>query len=184
MNGHDCIPFEVYSRLRRYDFLRFFRNGSNPSASITRTTAPTVYSDSIRAAGLFIFTSDLQELLLLERTYEGSFGGYWTNPGGSRAMKLYGGLEDSLVTAVAETREEIGGLPRGTISTTSYVYPIPWGEGNYEAFLLMLDEGEKERFVVRRNWEHTDDKWVRRDSLGNLPVHPGVVRLIENYPFP
>ena len=90
---------------------------------------------------------------------------------------------NAIITAATESSEEMGGLPRGKIRKQPYVFQKPGTNFTYETFILEIDPTDKESFVPQLNWENIDYKWVRRDSLNGVQLHPGVKELLDYYQF-
>jgi len=166
------IPFEAYSNLQS---TRGFDVGFVPDGKNGRTFGRG-------AAGIIIVSKDLQEILLVKRSAYVQDPEKWGITGGAR-KETGRGLDDSLTTAVTETREEIGGMPKGRIRAKPYVFKKPGTSFTYETFVLEIDDAEKEKFVPRLNWENTEYKWYRRDALDGVDIHPGVREVLDNYQF-
>jgi hypothetical protein len=163
------IPYEEYSRLDSHH--GGFDLGITSSGTWGRG-----------AAGILIVSPDLDEVLLLKRSGYVLDPNMWGIAGGARTETARG-LEDSLVTAVAESREELGSLPRGIIRKQPYVYHKPGTDFTYETFILEIDPAGRESFVPVLNWENTQHRWFRRDSLKDVRLHPGVKEVLDNYRF-
>ena len=161
------IPFETYASL--------------PSQSRGKDSGMTLDGTWGRGAAGILIVSDLSEVLLLKRSWESLDPFTWGIPGGAR-KETSQGMEDPLVTAVTESVEEMRGLPRGRIREVPYVFN---GRGSftYETFILEIDPEERELFVPRLNFEHTDSAWVRRDNPEHRIIHPGVKDVLANYQF-
>ena len=93
------------------------------------------------------------------------------------------GLEEALITAVTESREEMGLLPRGKMRKNPYVYQKPHTDFTYQTFILEIDPEDRTSFVPQLNWENTDYCWIRRDSVKDILLHPGVQDVLDNYQF-
>lgn len=164
------IPFEIYSRLER-------NSTSYPDTS----TISGLHGNA--GAGILVLSADLQEVLLVKRSPMITDQGDWATPGGARKQMKEGGLENALTAAVAEFRKEMGSLPRGKIWGRSYIYLEPGTEFTYHTFILQLEEGEKERFIPKLDWEHTEYRWIPRESTEGIQVHRGVRKVLEDYDF-
>ena len=169
----DGIPYAAYSQL--------YRQSIKGNLSLM-PDAGTGKTPSNSAAGILIVSPDLEEVFLLQRSKEVKDPLLWSIPGGTR-KHTSSGLEDSLVAAVGETREEIGSLPRGKIRLQSYTYRKSESTFIFETFILEIDSAEKSLFTPQLNWENIDYCWRRRDSLGDLQLHPGLKEVLENYKF-
>ncbi len=148
-------------------------------------------------AGLVIVTADLDEILLFKRSDIVSDPSVWGIPGGARQELEYEPdkrfvepredfeqyLEDPLVAAVSEAREEIGGLPRGKIRREPYLYRKPGTDFIYDKFLLEIDSQERHSFEPDLNWEHEAYSWFDMSSLENIDLHCGVEEFLEEYEF-
>lgn len=169
MAEEEYIPFEVYSDLHH--------QSKGDDAGVTRSG-----TWGRRAAGILIVSPDLKEVLLLKRSNHVLDPYLWGIPGGAR-KETANGLEEAIVTAAAESSEEMGGLPRGKIRKKSYVYRKTGTEFTYETFILEINPIDRESFVPRLNWENSDWKWFKRDSLNDVLLHPGVKEVLDNYQF-
>jgi 8-oxo-dGTP pyrophosphatase MutT (NUDIX family) len=165
----EYIPFELYSRLHRES--KGFDIGMTSSGTWGRG-----------ASGILIISQESEEILLLKRSSHVLDPGVWGIPGGARKEDT-DGLEDALVTAIAESYEELGNLPKGRMRKKPYIHQKPGTDFTYQTFVLEIDINEKDRFVPQLNWENTEYKWLRRDSLKNLPLHPGVREMLDKYDF-
>ncbi len=169
MAENEYIPFEVYSKL--YHQSKGFDVGMTSSGTWGRG-----------GAGILVVSPDLKEILLLKRSFHVLNPGLWGIPGGAR-KETTKGLENALVTAIAESSEEMGGLPRGRIKKRPYVYQKPGTDFMYVTFILEIDPVDRESFVPQLNWENTCYGWFRRDSLNCTQIHPGLKELLKNYQF-
>jgi 8-oxo-dGTP pyrophosphatase MutT (NUDIX family) len=169
----EYIPFEVYSNL--HDQSNGFNIGFVPNGSAGRTWGRS-------AAGILVVSPDLQEILLLKRSPNVEDPYLWGIPGGAR-KETANGLEEAIITAVTESCEEIGRLPKGRIRKQPYIYQKPETSFTYETFILEIDTINREFFTPRLNWENTDYRWFKRNSLNCVPLHPGVKEVLDNYQF-
>jgi 8-oxo-dGTP pyrophosphatase MutT (NUDIX family) len=165
----DYIPYEVYSEVDRT--LNGFDVG---------LTAHGTWGNS--AAGILVVTTDFKRILLLQRSAEVLDPGLWGTPGGAR-KETSQGLEDALVAAVSETREEMDGIPKGWLRSVPYTYRKLGADFTYQTFVLEVDPAEVKRFRPRLNWENSGYRWFSVDELGDVPLHPGVKEVLENYQF-
>lgn len=169
----EYIPFEAYSKLdlngRGLDYgLVFDRSGG-------RTWG-------LEGAGMLIVSQDLKKILLLKRSEYVENPFFWGIPGGAKKENCFG-LEGSLITALSETKEEIGVIPKGKIRKRPYLYEKPGTKFSYRTFILEMDEEERKDFVPQLNWEHTDHLWVKRKDATKMRLHSGVRDLLGNYRF-
>lgn len=134
------------------------------------------------AAGLLIVTKDLQDVLLFRRSKHVDEPYLWGIPGGARKQTA-DGLEEAIITATSESKEEMDDIPRGRIRVKPYVYQKPGTEFTYATFILEIDPLDRQSFTPKLNWEHTDHRWFRRDSLNGVQLHPGVKDMLDNYQF-
>lgn len=88
-------------------------------------------------------------------------------------------LEASLTTAVVESQEEIGNLPKGKIRREPYINSKLGTNFTYETYILEINNVEKDVFVPELNWEHEDYGWFEIDKLSELDVHPGVLYVLK-----
>lgn len=129
-------------------------------------------------AGLLILSPVNQEVLLFKRSGKVHDPSYWGITGGARNI-VDDVLEESLITAVVESREEMGYLPNGKIRRDPYVYSKQITKFTYETYILEIDDVEKELFEPKLNWEHDDYGWFEIDKLSELDVHPGVLWVLK-----
>ncbi|OGJ21349.1 hypothetical protein A3K73_01240 [Candidatus Pacearchaeota archaeon RBG_13_36_9] len=139
----------------------------------------------IAGAGILIFCPGLNEILLVKRTVKEDVDspGLWSVPGGSRKIKEEGLLEEALVTAVDETRDELGSLPNGRIRKKPYFYEKPGSDFTYQTFILEIEQEERNSFKPKLDWENDDCRWFKRDSLDGIELHPGLRDLLGEYLF-
>lgn len=86
--------------------------------------------------------------------------------------------EDNLFnSALRETLEELGSLPRKYKQIGQYTWQQPGGSFTYVTFIvLVLDEWTPRNF----NWEVNDARWVSLDDAVGFDLHFGLSDLIEN----
>ncbi len=130
-----------------------------------------------KGAGILVYNSSTMEILLLKRSPKVSFEPKtWGVPGG--AVKK--GVKDSLITAVAESKEEMKNLPEGRIRKFPYVYKKEGTDFTYDTYILETSED----FRPELNWENTNFMWTRIDQIPkNIELHPGVKELLDKYKF-
>jgi len=165
----EYILFEIYSQLQHQS------NGFDAGITSSGTWGRG-------AAGILVVSPDLDEILLLKRSPYVLDPNMWGIPGGAR-KETANGLEASIITAVTESSEEMGKLPRGKIRKQPYVYSKPGTDFTYETFILEIDLTDRKSFVPQLNWENNDYKWFKRDSLNSIRLHPGVKEVLDNYQF-
>lgn len=136
----------------------------------------------IDGAGILIVSEDLKKILLLKRSEDVVDPFLWGISGGAR-KETSSGLEGALITALFETKEEIGSIPKGKIRKKPYLYERPGTNFSYRTFILEMDKEERKSFTPKLNWEHTDYLWVKRKDAGKMKLHPGVRNLLKNYEF-
>ena len=160
MTKHEYIPFNVYSELHHKS------NGYDVGMTDSGTWGRG-------AAGILIVSPDLDEILLLKRSCGVLDPNLWGIPGGAR-KETEKGLEKSIITAVTESTEEMGSLPKGKIRKIPYVFEKEGTNFTYKTYILEIDPEDKKSFIPVLNWENTDYKWFKLDSLDNVKLHPGV----------
>ncbi|MDO8656114.1 MAG: NUDIX domain-containing protein [Nanoarchaeota archaeon] len=165
----EYIPFEAYSKLHHQS--HGYDGGMTSSGTWGRG-----------GAGILIVSPELDEFLLLKRSGHVLDPYMWGIPGGAR-KEVETGLEEALITAVTESREEMGLLPRGKMRKNPYVYQKPHTDFTYQTFILEIDPEDRTSFVPQLNWENTDYCWIRRDSVKDILLHPGVQDVLDNYQF-
>ena len=159
MNLGQSIPYKQYSTLPRHGYA-----GNNYTV----------------AAGLLIVTPDLEEVLLVKRKEETKYPGLWTTPGGFGKTNGPYNNEDPLNTAVRETTEELGAVPRGNLYITQFIYQQ--GNLHYHTFILQTLPSERTEFTRRLNHEVSDSKWFKIRNRGLLQRHlvPGVKESLDD----
>ncbi|MBW6461832.1 MAG: NUDIX domain-containing protein [DPANN group archaeon] len=169
MADTDYILYEQYSRL-------FSSKDAREVGLVHHLDETNTWG--LGGAGLLILSPEYQEVLLFKRSGLVHDSGYWGITGGARNI-IGNSLEKSLVTAVVESREEMGSLPKGKILQGPYVYSKEGTDFTYETYILEIDAAEKGLFVPRLNWEHDKYGWFEIDKLSELDVHPGVLYVLE-----
>lgn len=107
------------------------------------------------------------EVLLLKRSNLVRKGGVWATPGGSCNH-----FKDRhpLISAIRETREEIGCTPSGIVNTKPIILESQDSKNIYHGYLWFVNE---KNFRPQLNWENTKFKWV---SLSQLELEsPGLM---------
>jgi hypothetical protein len=158
------------------DYSKFQENKTS------KDTGMTPYGTwGLSAAGLLIITKDNQEIMLLLRSKVCTDPLLWGTPGGA-LMMTKNGLEQPIVRAITEGREELGSLPKGKIRAKPYIFELPNSDFKYYTFILEVSNEEKENFVPMLNWEHDEWKWFKVNEVEDLPdLHPGVKDLLIHY---
>ncbi|MFH1275927.1 MAG: NUDIX domain-containing protein [Candidatus Woesearchaeota archaeon] len=136
------------------------------------------------SSGLIIVTSQFEEALLVQRSRFTSYAGFWSIPGGYRNRDK-SGLEPSLECAVAETFEEIGGLPEGKIRLNPHKIIKIFGK-TYETFVLEINAEERKRFIPHVNdpYEINACEWHQIQGLTEkTKIHPGLKQFLREYKF-
>jgi 8-oxo-dGTP pyrophosphatase MutT (NUDIX family) len=137
----------------------------------------------LSAAGILIVTENLKEVLLVLRSKVSTDPNLWGIPGGARKI-VDENLEDPLVRAIVEAREELGNLPVGKIRANPYVFSLPDSDFTYFTYILEISNDEKLKFVPLLNWEHSDWKWFSISEVKNNPkLHRGLTDLFIHYDF-
>ena len=165
----DYFPYEFYSHLHHIS---------------TGTDAGLIEGSFGRSgAGILIVTRDLNEVMLLKRSQYVLDPNLWGIAGGARKENGTG-MEDAIITAVAEAKEEMGGLPKGRIRKVSIAYKKPGTDFMYHTFILEIDTDQKDNYKPQLNYENTEWKWFTKDELAKLDskelIHPGVVSVLEH----
>lgn len=112
-----------------------------------------------RAAGI-VFT-DGKSILLLKRSGEDKYSGFWDLPGGHAEPN-----ETELMNAEREAREELG-LKKVPGTKFHHIHKTE-GVKKYSIFLYKVDK----RFNINLNKEHTDFEWVNFKNLNKKNIFP------------
>ena len=125
-------------------------------------------------AGSGVLVTDGSRVLLLMRSWQVHTPNVWGYAGGALPVdRVTGKTRDALSSALAEAREEMGGLPPGRV-----VQRLVKRERDgfvYTTFVWRTTPSALDAFRPVLNWEHDD--W-RVFPLGRVPVdeaHPGAV---------
>jgi len=147
-----------------------------------RTAAPFVDEGMVgedwgsSASGLLVTDGD--RVLLLKRSPYVQDPGLWGIPGGAIPVDYgTGKRKDAKRSALDEAREEMGGIPSGSVGG-KHVFRKPSGF-TFTTFVWETDRDSLSKFRPRLNWEHTD--WGLFD-LGDMKptgIHPGVVWVLK-----
>ena len=121
-----------------------------------------------------VLVTDGRRVLLLMRSWETHMGGVWGIPGGAIPLDCRTGLpKDAKASALDETVEEMGGLPRGRITQT-LVNKAPDGFV-YTTLVWRTTPEALSAFEPDLNWEHTDAKLFPISRVPKGKTHPGVL---------
>ncbi len=166
----DYFPYEFYSRLHHIS------TGTDSGIAIEGTFGQS-------GAGILIVTKNLREVMLLKRSPLVLDPNLWGIAGGAR-KQTGTGMEDAIVTAVAEAKEEIGGLPKGRIRKVSYAYKKPGTNFTYHTFILEIEPEERINFKPELNYENVEWKWFTKEELKELntrkQIHLGVADVLRH----
>ena len=105
------------------------------------------------------------ELLLQLRSAWTHLGGTWGLPGGARDSH-----EDAVAGALREAREEVGVDPQ-ELTVTGSTVGTDHGDWRYDYVLALAHPCLTARVV---NDESDEVRWVPRDEVGALPLHPAL----------
>lgn len=151
-------------------------------ASARKTAAPFVDEGMVgedwgsSASGLLVTDGD--RVLLLKRSPHVQDPGLWGIPGGAVPVDYdTGKRKDAKKSALDEAREEMGGIPSGSVGG-KHVFSKPSGF-TFTTYIYETDPDSLDRFTPRLNWEHTD--WGLFDLDGTKPsgIHPGVIWVLK-----
>jgi len=125
-----------------------------------------------------VLVTDGSRVLLLKRSSEVLDPGLWGIPGGAIPVDHQTGRgKDPKKSAFDEAREEMGGIPSGSLAG-KYVFR---GNGGltFTTFVWKVAPEKLDKFKPRLNWEHTN--WMLKDinSVGSSGIHPGVVWVLK-----
>ena len=120
---------------------------------------------SRQGSGMMLWAGD--RFLLLRRSAKVPEPGIWNLPGGQVDRG-----ETPYQTAVRETEEEAGATPPHKV-VGEHVSRTP--QGVYTAFLAQIDRP----FKPDINWESDAWVWVTGNEARDLPLHPGLRRLLD-----
>ena len=130
---------------------------------INKTMLFAEYTDSDFQGAGFVFISPLNKALILQKPNK-----KWCFVGGKRK-----GNETPSKTAKREAKEEIGFVPKGTV-TDFYKHKKADEDVYVFSFIMYVDE----EFKPELDSEHIDYKWVRIKNLKDYLFSTGVVNLI------
>lgn len=116
-----------------------------------------LHNPSRMAAGI-LFT-DGKKILLLRRSSDGDYGGYWGIPGGKAKKSEY-----PIDTARRESKEECGENHGERFDH----FDAKNGFHHFHTYLYSVTKP----FVVKLSKEHTDSKWASLDDVSKLQLHP------------
>lgn len=128
------------------------------------------------ASGLLVTDGD--RVLLLKRSPYVQDPGLWGIPGGAVPVDYdTGKRKDAKRSALDEAREEMGGIPSGSVGD-KYVFRKPSGF-TFTTFVWETDPDSLDRFTPRLNWEHTDWGLFDLDDIKPSGIHPGVIWVLK-----
>jgi 8-oxo-dGTP pyrophosphatase MutT (NUDIX family) len=123
------------------------------------------YMDSDYEGAGYVFITPNNKILMLQKTNK-----KWSFPGGHREPG-----EIPIKTAMRETQEEIGFMPKGeTVNFTKYIKKET--NGNCYSFIMKV----KEPFGVSLSNEHINFKWVAFKDIDSLKLSKAVLDLWPN----
>lgn len=128
-------------------------------------------NDSEYGAGLLIYNPETGKVLLLRRSQDSSYPGYWDFAGGHVEYR-----ENILEAAIREGEEELGTLPQVKIDTAPY-WTKPGAGFAFASFLAFL-EPEGQSWEPTINFEHDEWGWFDPRDLPD-PVLPGVLKAMK-----
>ena len=128
------------------------------------------------ASGLLVTDGD--RVLLLKRSPYVQDPGLWGIPGGAVPVDYdTGKRKDAKRSALDEAREEMGGIPSGSV-VGKHVFRKPSGF-TFTTFVWETDPDSLDRFAPRLNWEHTDWGLFDLDDIKPSGIHPGVIWVLK-----
>jgi ADP-ribose pyrophosphatase YjhB (NUDIX family) len=128
------------------------------------------------ASGLLVTDGD--RVLLLKRSPYVQDPGLWGIPGGAVPVDYdTGKRKDAKRSALDEAREEMGGIPSGSVGG-KHVFRKPSGF-TFTTFVWETDPDSLDRFTPRLNWEHTDWGLFDLDDIKPSGIHPGVIWVLK-----
>ena len=127
-----------------------------------------------RGAGLLFFRPDDGKVLLVKRSPQISYPGWWAIAGGSVEPG-----EDELTGALREATEELGQLPAFDLAAVepSWNAPRPWW--SFVTFLGILKPGQV--WAPTLNWENSEWGWFQPvpDGLPQ-PIMMGAINAVRD----
>jgi len=158
------------------------RFASGRKASTRKTAAPFVDEGMVgedwgsSASGLLVTDGD--RVLLLKRSPYVQDPGLWGIPGGAVPVDYdTGKRKDAKRSALDEAREEMGGIPSGSVGG-KHVFRKPSGF-TFTTYIYETDPDSLDRFTPRLNWEHTDWGLFDLDDIKPSGIHPGVIWVLN-----
>ena len=155
-----------------------------PSAArvAARTATPFVDEGMVgedwgsSASGLLVTDGD--RVLLLKRSPYVQDPGLWGIPGGAIPVDYSTeSRKDAKRSALDEAREEMGGIPSGSVSG-KHVFRKPSGF-TFTTFVYQTDRDSLSKFRPRLNWEHTDWGLFDLNDMKPTGIHPGVLWVLK-----
>jgi len=123
-----------------------------------------------RASGILFVRKNPKygfQVMLTLRSMDVEEPGTWGVPGGAIPKG-----DDPLRSALRETAEEIGGLPRGNLKPLGHIiWKAPGGTFTFTTFII---EVRQEWTPDSFNWEADAADWFTLEDAETLDLHPGV----------
>ncbi|MFZ5954871.1 MAG: NUDIX hydrolase [Nanoarchaeota archaeon] len=161
MQNNSSLTYQQYSQLKDYSL------GKNIPDNFERKVG----------AGILIYSAETKEFLALERSLRVRNPGILSISGGM--SKLYkNNLESPIITAVAESFEEMGYLPNGKLLTNPFAYAN--SRLTYYTFLLVINKKERLNFEPNLNWEHSGYCWIKTNEINYGNIHPGLEEVLSD----
>jgi 8-oxo-dGTP pyrophosphatase MutT (NUDIX family) len=85
--------------------------------------------------------------------------------------------DDSFMSAMRETTEEIGSVPHNYRLIDEYTWQAPNGTFTYTTYIVEVLDLSWEDY--RFNWEVSDAMWVTLENAQQLDLHPGFSEMIS-----
>ena len=186
-------PSRFFTEIRKHDRRKYRKavgefwaavsEGGTPSYRFaSKTAAPFVDEGMVgenwgsSASGLLVKDGD--RVLLLKRSPHVQDPGLWGIPGGAIPVDYdTGKRKDAKRSALDEAREEMGGIPSGSVAS-KHVFRKPSGF-TFTTFVWETDRDSLSKFRPRLNWEHTDWGLFDLDDMKLTGIHPGVVWVLK-----
>ena len=128
------------------------------------------------ASGILI--TDGKRILLLKRSSDVLDPNIWGISGGAIPVDEDGNYKDARESAIQEAEEEMDSLPDGEFIDS---FEFRDEDFMYTTFLMKTSPEELDNFSPVLNWEHTDWTIKEIDKIGDIEVHPGVVKALAHF---